>query len=150
MPMITTGPLDPRAAAPLIAAYAAEMRPLLRGTATPRDSEAPALPHGALLLGAFAASVPVGFLLLLDLPEIVFARRCGQVEDLFILPDHRRRGAARALLAAAAAAARARDFSHLRWFVPERDAAAIALYDTIAERVGWRGFILRLDADASL
>ncbi len=148
--MITTGLLEPHAAAPLIAAYAAEMRPLLHGAAIPRAEEASAMLGGALLLGAFDAGVPVGFLLLLDLPEIVFARRCGQVEDLFILPSHRRRGAARALLTAAAAEARARNFSHLRWFVPERDMAAIALYDTMAERAGWRGFILRLDADASL
>ena len=137
--MITTGLLEPHAAAPLIAAYAAEMRPLLHGAAIPRAEAASAMLGGALLLGAFDAGVPVGFLLLLDLPEIVFARRCGQVEDLFILPSHRRRGAARA-----------RNFSHLRWFVPERDMAAIALYDTMAERAGWRGFILRLDADASL
>lgn len=148
--MITTGLLQPCAAAPLIAAYAAEMRPLLHGAAIARAEEASAMLDGTLLLGAFDAGVPVGFLLLLDLPEIVFARRCGQVEDLFILPSHRRRGAARALLAAAIAEARARNFSHLRWFVPERDMAAIALYDTMAERAGWRGFILRLDADASL
>ncbi len=148
--MITTGLLEPQAAAPLIAAYAAEMRPLLHGAAIPRAEEASAMLDGALLLGAFDAGVPVGFLLLLDLPEIVFARRCGQVEDLFVLPSHRRRGAARALLTAAIAEARARNFSHLRWFVPERDMAAIALYDTMAERAGWRGFILRLDADASL
>ena len=150
MRMITTGLLEAGAAAPLIAAYAAEMRPMLHGAAIPQAEDAVLLLDGALLLGAFDAGAPVGFLLLLDLPEIVFARRCGQVEDLFILPSHRRRGAARALLGAAMAEARARNFSHLRWFVPERDVAAIALYETIAERAGWRGFILPLDTDASL
>jgi GNAT superfamily N-acetyltransferase len=148
--MITTGPLTPQAAAPLVAAYAAEMRGVLHGTAVADEGAAVALLGDALLIGAFDAGVPIGFLLLLDLPEIVFARRCGQVEDLFILSSHRRRGAARALLAAAADEARARRFSHLRWFVPEADAAAIALYETMAERAGWRGFILRLDGAASL
>ncbi len=148
--MITTGPLDRHAAAPLIAAYAAEMRGLLHGSAVVDEGAATPLLEGALLLGAFDIGLPVGFLLLLDLPEIVFARRCGQVEDLFILPSHRRRGVARALLAAATAEATARNFSHLRWFVPEGDVAAIALYETMAERAGWRGFILRLDGDASL
>jgi len=108
--MITTAPLAPADAVPLIAAYAGEMRGLLHGAAIARAEDACAMLDGALLIGAFDAGQPVGFLLLLDLPEIVFARRCGQIEDLFILPSHRRRGAGRALLAAAEATARARGF----------------------------------------
>ncbi|MBR0656077.1 GNAT family N-acetyltransferase [Plastoroseomonas arctica] len=150
MTMITAAHLDPADAIPLIAAYGAEMRGLLHGTTHARAEDAAALLDGTLLLGAFADGVPVGFLVMVELPEIVFARRCGQIEDLFILPAHRRRGAARVLLAAAEAEARTRGHSHLRWFVPEADAAAVALYERVASRAAWRGYILRLDADASL
>jgi ribosomal protein S18 acetylase RimI-like enzyme len=148
--MITAAPLAAADATLLLAAYAAEMRGLLHGGAVARAEDAAALLEGTPLLGAFDGGVPVGFLLLIEIPEIVFARRCGQIEDLFILPPYRRRGAARVLLAAAESMARARGLSHIRWFVPEGDAAAIALYEKIAERAAWRGYILRLDANASL
>lgn len=150
---ITTRRMSPAEALPLFDAYAAEMRGLLHGRATGRPDEAAALiatAPAATLLGAFAEDVPVGFLLLLELPEIVFARRCGQIEDLFVQPAHRGRGAARALIAAAEAEGRARAWSHLRWFVPEGDAAAIALYERMAVRTDWRAYILRLEAGASL
>jgi GNAT superfamily N-acetyltransferase len=151
--MLSTRPLDPAAAMPLFDAYATEMRGLLHGEVPARPAEAAALlaaNPAAMLLGAFADAAPVGFLLLLELPEIVFARRCGQVEDLFVLPAHRGRGAARALLAAAEAEGRARAWSHLRWFVPEADSAAIAFYERVAARADWRAYILRLDPTASL
>jgi ribosomal protein S18 acetylase RimI-like enzyme len=148
--MITAAPLVATDATALLAAYAAEMRGLLHGGTVARAEDAVALLDGTPLIGAFDGEVPIGFLLLIELPEIVFARRCGQIEDLFILPSHRRRGAAHVLLAAAESMARARGLSHLRWFVPEGDDAAIALYEKVAERAAWRGYILRLDADASL
>ncbi|MBR0665767.1 GNAT family N-acetyltransferase [Roseomonas hellenica] len=150
---IATRRLLPTDALPLFDAYAAEMRGLLHGRAAARAAEAAALiaaAPAATLLGAFAGDAPIGFLVLLELPEIVFARCCGQIEDLFVLPAYRGRGAARALVAAAEAEGRARTWSHIRWFVPEGDMAAIALYDRIAARTDWRAYILRLEPDASL
>ncbi|HEY4251040.1 MAG TPA: GNAT family N-acetyltransferase [Roseomonas sp.] len=153
MTEIATRRLPSAEAVPLFDAYAAEMRALLHGQAPARAADAAALvaaTPAATLLGAYAGDVPVGFLLLLELPEIVFARRCGQIEDLFVLPAHRGRGAARSLVAAAEAEGRARAWSHIRWFVPEGDTAAIALYERIAARTDWRAYILRLEADTSL
>lgn len=150
---IATRRLPPADALPLFDAYAIEMRRLLHGHAAARAAEAAALiaaTPAATLLGAFDGEVPIGFLVLLELPEIVFARRCGQIEDLFVLPAHRGRGAARAMVAAAGAEGHARAWSHIRWFVPEGDAAAIALYERIALRTDWRAYILRLEPDASL
>ncbi len=43
-----------------------------------------------------------------------------------------------------------RDWSHLRWIVPETDTQAIALYDRIAEHAAWRSYVIRLDPAASL
>lgn len=139
--------------APLLAAYAAEMRGALAGAAVAEPAAQAALlathPAAELLL-AEQDGVPVGFAVLFDLPEIVFARRCGQLDDLFVAPAARGRGIARALIAEAASLGRARGWSHLRWIVPEADAAAIALYERIASRADWRSYVIRLDPVASL
>jgi hypothetical protein len=54
------------------------------------------------------------------------------------------------MLAELQALGRARHWTHLRWFVPPEDHAALALYQRMAEEPGWRSFILRLDPAASL
>jgi GNAT superfamily N-acetyltransferase len=87
---------------------------------------------------------------LFDLPEIVFARRCGQLDDLFVAPAARGQGIARALIAAACDLGRERGWSHLRWIVPEADVAAITLYERVAARADWRSYVIRLDPRASL
>ncbi len=137
----------------LLALYAAEMRSVLNGAET-----APPEAQAALLASHPAAEVllaedggePVGFAILFDLPEVVFARRCGNLDDLFVRPEARGRGTARALVAAAVAEGEARGWSHLRWIVPEGDVAAIALYERIAERADWRSYVIRIDPAASL
>jgi len=43
-----------------------------------------------------------------------------------------------------------RDWSHLRWIVPETDAQAIALYDRIAEHAASRSYAFALNPAASL
>jgi GNAT superfamily N-acetyltransferase len=146
-------PAERHALAPLFAAYAAEMRGVLAGAAIPAPAAQAALlathPAAEVLL-AEASGAPIGFAILLDLPEVVFARRCGQLDDLFVLPAARGQGVARALIEAACALGRERGWSHLRWFVPEADAGAIALYERIAARADWRSYVIRLDPAASL
>jgi GNAT superfamily N-acetyltransferase len=139
--------------APLLDAYAAEMRATLAGT-RPAGGEASAAllaadPRSEVLV-AFEDAEPIGFAIVFDLPEVVFARRCGALDDLFVRPDRRGRGIARALIDALCALGRERGWSHLRWIVPEADRGAIALYDRIAERADWRSYVIRLDRDASL
>ena len=142
------------ALAPLLAAYAAEMRSTLAGSrpATPEAQAALLAEHPAaeVLVAEDAAGAPSGFAVLFDLPELVFARRCGMLDDLFVHPASRGRGLARALIAEAVALGRARGWSHLRWIVPEADAPAIALYERIASRADWRSYVIRLDPAASL
>lgn len=141
------------ALAPLFAVYAAEMRGVLAGAsiATPEAQAALLARHPAAeVLLAEQGATPLGFAILFDLPEVVFARSCGQLDDLFVMPDARGQGIARALIEAACALGRARGWSHLRWIVPEGDVAAIALYDRIATRADWRSYVIRLDPAASL
>lgn len=138
---------------PLLAAYGAEMAPHLAGTA-------PATPEAMLkliaddpraeILVALRDHQPSGFALFFDLPEIVFARRCGALDDLFVAPDARRQGVAQALIEALSGLGTARGWSHLRWIVPETDQAAIALYERIAARAPWRSYVLRLAPEQSL
>ncbi|MXP63113.1 GNAT family N-acetyltransferase [Roseomonas sp. M0104] len=144
---------DQAALLPLLDAYAAEMRGVLHGQAATTGAAVAALLAAdarAELLVAWQERAPQGFALFFDLPEIVFARRCGQLDDLFVLPAARGRGIARALVGAVGEAGHARGWSHLRWFVPESDRAAIALYERIAEHAPWRSYIQRLDPGASL
>ena len=149
-------PLPPGARAPLgplLDAYAAEMRGVLPGQAALAPGAALALLQEdarSEILGAFEDGQAVGFALFFDLPEAVFARRCGQLDDLFVRGPSRGRGIARRMLAELAALGRARHWTHLRWFVPPEDHAALALYRRMAEAPGWHSFILRLDPAASL
>jgi GNAT superfamily N-acetyltransferase len=139
--------------APLLAAYAAEMRETLAGAAValPEDQAALLAEHPAAeVLVAERDGIALGFAVVFDLPEIVFAHRCGQLDDLFVLPAARGQGIARALIAECCALGRARGWSHLRWFVPEADTGAIALYERIAARADWRSYVIRLDPAASL
>lgn len=139
--------------APLLAAYGAEMRGVLAGAAIPSAEAQAALlarhPAAEVLLAERDAT-PRGFAILFDLPEVVFARCCGQLDDLFVLPEARGQGIARALIEAACTLGRTRGWSHLRWIVPEGDVAAIRLYDRIAARADWRSYVIRLDPAASL
>jgi GNAT superfamily N-acetyltransferase len=137
----------------LLNAYGAEMAPHLAG-ATPATPAA--MLHlisndpRAEILAAFRDGEALGFALFFDLPEIVFARRCGALDDLFVGPAARRQGVARRLIEALAAIGQTRGWSHLRWIVPETDQAAIALYERVAARAPWRSYVLRLAPEASI
>jgi GNAT superfamily N-acetyltransferase len=146
-------PTDRGRLAPLLETYAAEMRATLAGSRPAGGAAAAALLAAdprAEVLAATQDGDPVGFAIFFDLPEAVFARRCGALDDLFVRPDRRGRGIARALVEALCAEGRARAWSHLRWIVPEADRGAIALYERIAQRADWRSYVIRLDPEASL
>lgn len=139
--------------APLLGAYAAEMRWTLAGSRPARGEDAAALlaadPRAEVIVAADGAEM-LGFAIFFDLPEAVFARRCGALDDLFVRPDRRGHGIARALIDTLREIGTARGWSHLRWIVPDADRPAIALYDRIADRADWRSYVIRLDPDASL
>ena len=154
--MTTIHPLPPdqrHRLATLLETYAGEMRDTLAGSRPAPGAQAAALlaadPRTEILVASEGDEI-LAFAIFFDLPEVVFARRCGALDDLFVRPDHRGRGLARALIAALCDLGRERAWSHLRWIVPEADQGAIALYERIAERSDWRSYVIRLDPDASL
>ena len=59
------------------------------------------------------------------------------LEDLFVAPEARGQGAARALITAVAEAAKARGADMLYWHTQEFNADARALYDTLAQRTSF-------------
>ena len=138
---------------PLLKAYGAEMAPHLAGAApapAPEMLKLITADPRAEILGAFRGDEALGFAHFFDLPEIVFARRCGALDDLFVRSSARRQGVAQALIEGLTAIGRSRGWSHVRWILPETDQAAIALYERIAARAPWRSFVLRLAPDVSI
>ncbi|HET6618974.1 MAG TPA: GNAT family N-acetyltransferase [Dongiaceae bacterium] len=105
---------------------------------------------GVRVWGASEGSDLIGFAVALELPDAIHGTVTGMMDDLFVAPAWRRRGIARAIIAAIVDHAKAKGWSHVRWLVHEGDAAAIALYDKIAERVALRSYVIRLDPKRSM
>jgi GNAT superfamily N-acetyltransferase len=105
---------------------------------------------GVRVWGAIEGSALIGFAVVTEPPDAIHGTITGMMDDLFVAPAWRRCGIARAILAAIGAHAKAEGWSHVRWLVHEGDAAAIALYDKIAEQVALRSYVIRLDAPGSL
>ncbi|ABN75682.1 GNAT family N-acetyltransferase [Cereibacter sphaeroides] len=97
-----------------------------------------------LLLGADCGGALAGFALAFELPEIISGGRAGQLDDLFVMPEARGSGLARALIRQLTEIGTARGWPHLRWLVPQDNAAAIHLYRSIAEPAPWDSFRIDL------
>lgn len=123
--------------------YAAEMGapPIAAGDFA---QELLALPH-ALVWGAFRESELIAFIIVFDLPEAVFAARCGMIDDLFVMPAWRQKGIARLLIEAARAHGEQAQWSHLRWLAPRSNAPANAFYGKIADRADWLSYVIPID-----
>lgn len=71
------------------------------------------------------------------------------LEDLFVAPDARGRGVARALIESVARLARAEGAGRLYWLTHETNATARALYDRVAARSGFIEYEYRQEPDSS-
>jgi GNAT superfamily N-acetyltransferase len=70
------------------------------------------------------------------------------LEDLFVLPSHRRRGVGRALLEHVARLAVARDYGRLEWSALDWNEPALAFYRGLGARVLPEWHLHRLDGTA--
>jgi ribosomal protein S18 acetylase RimI-like enzyme len=99
-----------------------------------RDMFGPRPRFVALL--AEAEGVPVGMATLVDRYYPGWVGPLRAIDDLFVLPEHRRRGIGKALVAAAAAEAMAGGAPFVELTVHENNARALRLYERIGfERV---------------
>ncbi|AZB64694.1 GNAT family N-acetyltransferase [Cereibacter sphaeroides] len=101
-----------------------------------------------LLLGADCGGALAGFALAFELPEIISGGRAGQLDDLFVMPEARGSGLARALIRQLTEIGTARGWTHLRWLVPQENATAIQLYRSIADPAPWDSFRIDLSRGA--
>lgn len=127
---------------PLIAAYVQEM---LRGAPRRPDDYYAALlvrDKTAEVLGVRVGGELVGFALYFDLPDALSGLRAGQIELLYVLPDHRDNGAARAIVEHLVATGHQRGWVHLRWIVPERITAQVEVYSSLAQPAPWKSFLI--------
>ncbi len=97
-----------------------------------------------LLLGADHRGALAGFALAFDLPEIISGSRAGQLDDLFVMPEARGSGLARALIGQLTEIGTARGWTHLRWLVPQDNLTAKRLYLSIADPAPLDSFRIEL------
>lgn len=85
-------------------------------------------------------SHPLGFALFFPTFSTFLGRRGLWLEDLFVYPEHRRKGIGRRLLAEVAAVARQRQCGRLDWSVLDWNRPAIAFYERLGATVlpDWR------------
>lgn len=122
------GQKDAHRLAPLIAAYAQAMR---RGAPRRPDeyyAELLTADRTAELVGAFVSDELVGFAVFFDLPDTISGYRIGQLEDIYVLPEHRKRGIGRQFVETMKVEGQSRGWRVLRWIIPKPvDAAATGL-----------------------
>jgi GNAT superfamily N-acetyltransferase len=94
------------------------------------------------------SQICIGFALFFHTYSTFLGRRSLWLEDLFVEPAHRGRGAGRALLGALARIARERGCGRFEWAVLDWNAPAIRFYESLGASVlpDWR--IVRVTGDA--
>lgn len=103
-------------------------------------------PYIATLL-AEVDEIPVGLALFFPIYSIRAAAPGFYLEDLFVLPSHRRTGIGRALLAALAQYTLRHGFQELRWSVLDWNEPAIAFYRRIGAVISEKQRICRTTGD---
>ena len=83
---------------------------------------------------AYSATEPVGFAVFFHNYSTFLWRSGLYLEDLFVLPEWRRRGLGRALMGYVARIAVARDCGRLEWSVLDRNEPAIGFYRALGAR----------------
>lgn len=102
----------------------------------------------AEVLMAHLAGQPVGFALFFQSFSTFLAAPGIWLEDLFVLPEHRRKGAGRALLRRVAAIAVQRNCGRLEWSVLDWNELAIGFYKKIGAVAMSDWKLQRLTGDA--
>lgn len=134
--------------APLIAAYTQDRK---RGAPRrPDDYFAELLlsDRTAEILGALLGDELVGFAVFFDLPDTMTGMRAGQLDELFVDHPVREQGIGRTLVKALAEEGRDRGWTHLRWMVPKKPAAAGRLAKSLAEPGNWANYAIRIERPA--
>ena len=79
----------------------------------------------------------IGFAHLRRLHDTFTAGPAWSLDDLYVVPEHRGAGAARALITACSSTGHAAGGGTLRWITASDNTTAQRLYDTVATRTTW-------------
>jgi GNAT superfamily N-acetyltransferase len=105
-------------------------------------------PHPAAeVVIAYAADEPVGFALFFHNYSTFLGKRGLYLEDLFVVPEWRGRGAGRALLAHLAKIAAERDCGRFEWSVLDWNEPAITFYKSLGAKPMDEWTIFRVTGD---
>lgn len=99
----------------------------------------------AEVLGAFDGGQLIGFAVFFDLPELITGLRIGQMDDIYVHPDHRNQGIGRRIIETLVTEGHSRGWLHLRWIVPGKNTPAVALYEKIAEPDHRKSYVIPID-----
>lgn len=136
---------DAHELAPLLSAYAQDQK---RGAPGAPDEYYAELLIGdpvAEILGFRDAGRLVGFVVFLDLADTMTGRRAGQLDDIFVLPEARERGAGQLMIEEVLAEGRRRRWIHLRWMAPTRPETARLLAEKMAARGPWTAYVIPIE-----
>ncbi|MCX2724892.1 GNAT family N-acetyltransferase [Roseibium salinum] len=139
------GPDDAHKLAPLIAENAQALK---RGAPRRPDEYYATRILGdktAEVIGAFQDKKLVGFAVYFDLPELITGLRIGQMDDIYVHPDHRNQGIGRKMIESLEVEGKKRGWLHLRWLVPGKNTPAVALYEKIAEPDHRKSYLIPID-----
>ena len=101
-----------------------------------------------VLVAEDAGSAVIGFALYFFSYSTWVGRRCLYLEDLFVQPAHRGKGAGVALMKALAKEAVAKECRRFVWQVLDWNAPAIAFYERLGASVRREWLSVRLEGDA--
>ncbi|WP_310621997.1 GNAT family N-acetyltransferase [Flexibacterium corallicola] len=124
---------DAPALAPLIAENAQAVR---RGAPRRPDevyAERILGDRNAEIIGAFEKNTLVGFAIFFDLPDLLTGYRIGQLDDIYVQPDHQNKGIGKGLINHIIHAGENREWSHVRWMVSENKDFGSDLFKKIAK-----------------
>lgn len=99
----------------------------------------------AEVIGAVSDGTLVGFAVYFDLPELITGLRIGQLDDIYVHPDHRNKSIGRRMIETLISEGQDRGWLHLRWIVPGKNTPAVALYEKIAEPDHRKSYIIPID-----
>ncbi|MBO0347088.1 GNAT family N-acetyltransferase [Roseibium limicola] len=136
------GPDDAQDLAPLIAENAQALK---RGAPRRPDvfyAERILSDRTAEVLGAFEGDELIGFSVFMDLPDLTTGLRIGQIDEIYVHPDHRNKGIGRKMIESLVIEGQSRSWLQLRWLVRDKTAPEIALYDKIAQPDELRSYII--------
>ena len=139
------GPDEAHQLAPLIAENA---QALVRGAPRRPDeyyAERILGDKSAEVIGTFEGDDLIGFAVFFDLPELITGLRIGQLDDIYVHPEHRNTGLGRKMIEWLINEGKERGWLHLRWLVPGKNTPAVALYEKIAEPDHRKSYVIPID-----